>query len=69
MKVILGKIELYFWDAVIPLLSESQLVRSSVREVHNFYVTRKNWYLLLILSWAGIALVAGFFLGRFKMLF
>ena len=64
MKKLHHWIELAFWNAVIPLLSESALVRGSLREVHHLYTSRNNWLLYLILSWAAMALVIGFILGR-----
>jgi len=67
MKRLYSRIELAFWDTVIPLLSESEFVRNSLREVHNLYLTRSNGYLYILLSWACTALIIGFVLGRSRI--
>ncbi len=64
MKRLYRRIELAFWDVIIPLLSESQFVRSSLQEVHNIYIGKNNIYLVLIFSWGAIALLVGYILGR-----
>ncbi len=69
MKRFFKQIELAFWDTIIPLLSESQIVRGSLKEVHSLYIRKNNWLLYLVISWAGIALVIGFILGRTRILF
>ena len=69
MNRLYKRIELAFWDAVIPILSESQFVRGSLKEVHNLYSGKNNWLLYLVISWAGVALVIGFILGRTRILF
>ena len=69
MKQLFKRIELVFWDAVIPLLSESQFVRGSLKEVHDLYTRKNNWFLYMVLSWAALALIIGFILGRTRILF
>jgi hypothetical protein len=69
MKQVFKRIELTFWDAVIPLLSESQFVRGSLKEVHDLYLRKNNGFLYLFISWAALALVIGFVLGRARILF
>jgi hypothetical protein len=69
MKKIYKQLELAFWNAVIPLLSESQFVRGSLKEVHDLYAGMNSRMLYLIVFGAGLALVAGFILGRTRLFF
>jgi hypothetical protein len=69
MKRLYKRFELAFWNAVIPLLSESQFVRGSLREVHDLYNRKNYWFLYLVISWAGLALIIGFIIGRTRILF
>jgi len=69
MKRLFKQIELAFWNTVIPLLSESQFVRESLKEVHNLYHRKNYWFIYLVISWAGIAMLIGFILGRTRVLF
>jgi hypothetical protein len=69
MKRLFKRIELAFWDAIIPLLSESQFVRGSLKEVHDLYTGKNNWFLYLVISWAAVALIIGFILGHTRILF
>jgi hypothetical protein len=69
MKGIANKIEICFWNFTIPLLSESQFIRSTFREVHTLYNNRNNILVILLFTSAGLALVAGFVLGRSQFLF
>jgi hypothetical protein len=68
MKELFKQIELAFWNAIIPLLSESQFVRGSLKEVHDLYTGKNNWVLYLVISWAALALIIGFILGRTRIL-
>ena len=64
MRQLFIRLELAFWDMAIPLLSESDLVRGSVRGVHTICTRKNNWIFMLLMFWAAVALFGGFLLGR-----
>jgi hypothetical protein len=64
MGEFIKRLELAFWDMVIPLLSESEFIRGSVRGVYTICSRKNYWILLLLMFWASVALIGGFLLGH-----
>jgi hypothetical protein len=64
MKTALMKMELVFWDATIPLLSESPLIRSCVRQAYRL-THEKNlaWIPTLILIASILGMATGYAIG------
>lgn len=60
MKKFANRIELAFWDMAIPLLTESDFVKVSVRGVHNIYKSANSWLLPVLFLWAALSLLAIF---------
>jgi hypothetical protein len=61
MHTIAKRIELFFWDTTIPLLSESEFIRRIVKRFYQLYNQCKGdlWIALLILTFGMVGLVVG----------
>ena len=63
---IADRVELSFWNAVIFLLSNSKAAQKVYRYFYSLKRSNANlvWIPAMVLTWAGIGLVAGFVAGR-----
>ena len=61
MHTIAKRIELFFWDTTIPLLSESEYIRKIVKHFYKLYNQYMGdlWIALLILTCGMMGLVVG----------
>jgi hypothetical protein len=61
MHTITKRIELFFWDTTIPLLSESEFIRNMVKRFYKMYNQYKSdlWIALLVLTCGMMGLVVG----------
>jgi hypothetical protein len=61
MQIIAKRIELFFWNTTIPLLSESELIRNLVKQFYKLYYQFKSdlWVALLVLTCGMMGLVVG----------
>jgi hypothetical protein len=63
----INRVELSFWDVIIPLMSNSPFVQKIIR--HGYAFTRENntnaiWIPAMIAACAAFGLLAGFTLGH-----
>lgn len=63
---ILQKMEISFWDIVIPLLSSSPAFRQIFKAAYKVIRTRRSliWIPPLVITWASVGLITGLILGR-----
>jgi hypothetical protein len=61
------RIEIAFWDALILLMSDSQIVKTAFQKSYGLVqVARKLHFLTLTLAWAAAGLSIGFALGLLR---
>ncbi len=67
MQTIAKRIELFFWDTTIPLLSESVMIRNSVKHSYQFYNKYKKdaWIILPIFASGALGLIVGCLLALY----
>lgn len=64
MKAAWMKMELVFWDATIPLLSESTIVRKLVRQgYHLIHDKNLAWLPTIVLVSSFLGILTGYILG------
>ena len=67
MQTIAKRIELFFWDTTIPLLSESVMIRTGVKQFYQFYNRYKKdaWIIFPIFASGAVGLIIGCLLALF----
>ncbi len=65
-NLVFNRIELSFWNIIIPLMSNSSLFRRCFRSAYSLTRSSHNlaWIPAIVFTWASLGLLAGFFLGR-----
>ncbi len=65
-QTIYRKLEITFWDIIIPIMSNSPAFRKVFRHIYLAFRDHANiaWAPPFILAWAGLGLVTGLLLGH-----
>ena len=58
------KMEIKFWDAVIPCLKDDGFLMNGIKRFYDFLHTKAGYLCLMILLWSAIGFVSGLILGR-----